>query len=175
MIISAVPAVSVFSTPLGWMGLIGFEDELFSAFVGHSSAKSVTAAASKLSDNLSNSDWNPTLRGMFEAYAEGDVIDFGGVKIHLPEMTEFRRKIIAATRRLAYGETATYGELAKRVGNPGAARAVGTVMSTNRFPIVVPCHRVLASGGKLGGFSAPAGLGLKQQMLDLEGRGRFTR
>ena len=107
---------------------------------------------------------------LFEAYAEGEVVDFSGVRLQLPEMTDFRRKVIVTTRRLRYGETVSYGELARRVGHPGAARAVGTAMSTNRFPIVVPCHRVLASGGKLGGYSSPAGTRLKQQMLDMEAK-----
>jgi len=83
-------------------------------------------------------------------------------------MTGFRRKIVATTRQLRYGETTTYGELARRAGHPGAARAVGTVMSTNRFPILIPCHRVLASGGKLGGFTSPAGTNLKQRMLEAQ-------
>jgi methylated-DNA-[protein]-cysteine S-methyltransferase len=69
---------------------------------------------------------------------------------------------------LAYGQTSTYGELALRVGHPRAARAVGTVMATNRFPILIPCHRVLASGGKLGGYSSHAGTNLKQILLDME-------
>jgi len=76
--------------------------------------------------------------------------------------------VLAVTKRLKYGETTTYGQLARDVGHPGAARAVGTVMSTNKFPIIIPCHRVLAAGGKLGGYTSPAGTDLKQRLLDME-------
>ena len=165
---------SAFQTPLGWMGLLGRDQQLISVFVGHSSSKSMQKSAHAASLNtgssIDESDWNPQLRCSLEAYAEGDIVDFSRVELLLPATTPFRRQIIIATRRLAYGETASYGELARRVGHPGAARAVGTVMSTNRFPILIPCHRVLAAGGKLGGYTSPAGTGLKQRLLDMESR-----
>ena len=121
--------------------------------------------------SLDNGEWAPALQQLLDAYSEGEVVDFSSVEIRLPTMTRFRQQVVAATRRLRYGETATYGELAKRAGHPRAARAVGTVMSTNQFPILIPCHRVLAAGGKLGGYSSPAGTHLKQRLLDLEARG----
>lgn len=167
--------LSVFLTPLGWMGLMGDGDMLISAFVGHRSSKSVLAAAGRMGRSFAETDWEPGVRALFEAYADGEVVDFSTVKLQLPEMTAFRMKIISATRRLPYGETTTYGELAQRVGHPRAARAVGTVMSHNRFPIVIPCHRVLASGGKIGGYTSPTGIAFKQLMLNMEARGRSSR
>ena len=95
-------------------------------------------------------------------------MSFAEFDLLLPARTPFRDKVLAATRQLGYGATTTYGELARRVGHPGAARAVGTVMSTNRFPILIPCHRVLAAGGQLGGYTAPAGPDLKQRLLEME-------
>jgi len=83
--------------------------------------------------------------------------------------TSFQRNVIVAVRQLEYGETASYGDLAMRAGSPRAARAVGQVMATNRVPIIIPCHRVIASGGQLGGYSAPSGLEMKRQLLALEG------
>ncbi|MBN2141449.1 MAG: MGMT family protein [Desulfovibrionaceae bacterium] len=68
-----------------------------------------------------------------------------------------------------FGRTVTYGELAARCARPGAARAVGRVMARNPWPLIVPCHRVLGAGGRLGGYSAPAGPGLKKHLLGLEG------
>ncbi|MGH6808763.1 MAG: methylated-DNA--[protein]-cysteine S-methyltransferase, partial [Ensifer adhaerens] len=68
-----------------------------------------------------------------------------------------------------YGETVAYGELAVMAGRPGAARAVGSAMATCPVPILIPCHRVLAAGGKVGGFSAPGGSTSKIRMLELEG------
>ncbi len=162
--------LSMFTTSLGWIGLLGQDNQLISTFVGHPSSKSVRTVANKTSRSLDEEDWNPTLRCLIEAYTEGNVVDFSDVPIRLPEMTAFRQQVVAVTRRLGYGETISYGELARRAGYPRAARAVGTVMSTNRFPLVIPCHRVLAAGGKLGGYTSPAGTNLKQRLLELEGR-----
>ncbi len=78
----------------------------------------------------------------------------------------FRRQVLQHLAELPYGETVTYGELAKEVGHPGAARAVGTTMAINPIPIVVPCHRVLAAGGKLGGYAG--GVDTKRTLLALE-------
>jgi methylated-DNA-[protein]-cysteine S-methyltransferase len=81
----------------------------------------------------------------------------------------FRRRILGELAKVRFGHTLSYGELARRAGSPGAARAVGGVMAKNPIPLVVPCHRVLAAGGKIGGFTG--GLGLKRALLDLEKRG----
>ena len=81
-------------------------------------------------------------------------------------------QVVRACRKIGRGRTRTYGELAAAAGSPGASRAVGSVMAKNRFPIIVPCHRVVGAGGSLGGFSAPTGLNLKERMLALEGHER---
>jgi methylated-DNA-[protein]-cysteine S-methyltransferase len=78
----------------------------------------------------------------------------------------FRRMVLQHLADLPYGETVTYGELAREVGHPGAARAVGTTMAVNPIPIVVPCHRVVAAGGKLGGYAG--GVATKRALLALE-------
>lgn len=83
-------------------------------------------------------------------------------------LTEFQSDVVATCRAIPLGQTRTYGEVARLAGRPGAARAVGRVMATNRVPLIVPCHRVVASSGKLGGFSAPQGVVLKRRLLDLE-------
>ena len=93
---------------------------------------------------------------------------FDDVEIDDEGLTEFQLKVTNAVRNLGFGETASYGELAERVGHPGAARAVGTVMRKNRFPIIVPCHRVLSSNG-IGGFTSPRGVGTKRELLEIEG------
>ena len=162
--------LATFRTPIGWIGLSGEDGELTSVYVGHTSCDSIRARAVTDTSMLREGDWNPELRSLFEAYAEGEVVNFDLVEIRLPEMTPFRRQIVEATRKLGYGQTVSYGELALQAGHPGAARAVGTVMSSNRFPILIPCHRVLAAGGKLGGYTSPAGTRLKQMLLEMEAR-----
>jgi len=82
------------------------------------------------------------------------------------EGTKFQKSVWRQLQEIPYGETISYGELAKRVGNPKAPRAVGSANGKNPIPIVVPCHRVIAAGGKLGGFGG--GLSTKQALLDLE-------
>ena len=84
-------------------------------------------------------------------------------------VTSFNASIYRALRRIPRGATVTYGDLAKQVGQPGAARAIGAAMRQNPWPVIVPCHRVLASGGKMGGFSAPGGKATKERLLALEG------
>jgi methylated-DNA-[protein]-cysteine S-methyltransferase len=99
----------------------------------------------------------------------GDVQDFRDVAVDLEGATSFFRQVYEATREIPAGETRTYGEIAKAVGRPSAAQEVGQAMAKNPVPIIVPCHRVSAAGGKLGGFSAPGGPAAKARLLALEG------
>ena len=98
----------------------------------------------------------------------GEDIDLTDIELDLDGVPAFDQRIYAIARALPRGVTATYGELARRAGAPGAAQAVGQVMGNNRFPLVVPCHRVVAAGGGNGGFSAPGGVDTKLRLLALE-------
>jgi methylated-DNA-[protein]-cysteine S-methyltransferase len=91
------------------------------------------------------------------------------VELDLRGIAEFDRRVYAAAREILPGSTLAYGDLAERAGFADAAREVGAAMARNPFPIVVPCHRVVAAGGRLGGFSAPGGAETKQRLLALEG------
>jgi methylated-DNA-[protein]-cysteine S-methyltransferase len=103
-------------------------------------------------------------------YFDGEHIDFSTVIIDLSGQGEFFKQIYAAARRIAWGKTTTYGALAKEIGaGPETSRAVGQAMASNPVPLIIPCHRVLAAGGKVGGFSAPGGAASKIRMLELEG------
>ncbi len=102
-----------------------------------------------------------------DRYFGGDVAALDGLTVDAPG-SEFRSRIWAELRRIPPGETVTYAELARRAGHdPRAARAVGGAVGANPVPIVVPCHRVVAAGGKLGGFAL--GVDVKRRLLDLEG------
>ena len=104
-------------------------------------------------------------------YFAGEKVDFSNVPLDLHGQDEFFLQIYAAARRVAWGQTTTYGSLAQELGaGPEAARDVGQAMAKNPVPLIIPCHRVLAAGGKLGGFSAPGGSATKQRMLEMEGR-----
>ena len=82
---------------------------------------------------------------------------------------DFERAVYAAARAIPAGTTITYGTLAARVGDPGQARAVGQALGRNPWPIVVPCHRITAADGRMGGFSAPGGTRTKLKLLEIEG------
>ena len=103
------------------------------------------------------------------AYFAGEPVAFT-VDVDLQGLPPFFATVLGVARQIPYGETLTYGELARRVDRPGAARAVGQAMARNPVLIVVPCHRVVATTG-LGGFSAPEGLALKRKLLAWEQRG----
>ena len=105
---------------------------------------------------------------LLDRYFEGEAIDFQQVELNLNRLTPFRRLVTQACRNIPIGSTASYAELAKRAGSPGAARAVGSTMANNPWPIIVPCHRVFASGGQIGGYSAPGGLSSKRELIERE-------
>ena len=103
-------------------------------------------------------------------YFAGEETDFSGFTLDLGEQDAFFKQIYAAARQVGWGHTTTYGTLAKELGaGPEAARDVGQAMAKNPVALIIPCHRVLAAGGKVGGFSAPGGSAAKLRMLELEG------
>lgn len=103
-------------------------------------------------------------------YFEGEETDFSAFTLDLRDQDAFFKQIYAAARQVGWGQTTTYGNLAKDLGaGPEAARDVGQAMAKNPVPLIIPCHRVLVAGGKVGGFSAPGGATTKIHMLKLEG------
>jgi methylated-DNA-[protein]-cysteine S-methyltransferase len=103
-------------------------------------------------------------------YFEGEETDFSGFRLDLSDQDAFFKQVYAAARQVGWGRTTTYGTLAKELGaGPQAARDVGQAMAKNPVALIIPCHRVLAAGGKVGGFSAPGGSAAKMRMLELEG------
>lgn len=160
----------VFSTPLGWLGLVGQERCVWRLVMGHRTAAEAWASLYRhfADETLAESDWYPALRKKLEEFATGKRVSFDNILVRTEHRTEFQQKVILATRAVGFGETVSYGELAARAGSLNAARAVGTVMANNEVPIIIPCHRVLASGGRIGGFSAPQGIDLKRRLLELE-------
>lgn len=104
---------------------------------------------------------------LFRHFLAGNPVGFDDVELDLEWATPFQRALTSALRTIPRGEVVTYGELAALAGRPGAARATGTFCATNRFALVVPCHRVVASNG-IGGYG-PDGVAVKRRLLALEG------
>ena len=99
----------------------------------------------------------------------GEPDDLLDLALDMRAVAAFDQTVYEIARRIRPGTTRTYGEIAIELGDPYAARAVGQALGANPFPIVVPCHRVMASGGKAGGFSAPGGTRTKLRLLEIEG------
>jgi methylated-DNA-[protein]-cysteine S-methyltransferase len=104
-----------------------------------------------------------------QAYFDGAEVDFADVALDWSGVTAFNAEVYRLLRAVPYGRMLTYGEMAKRAGQPRGAQAIGAAMGSNPWPIVVPCHRVVAGSGRLGGFSAHGGNVLKRRLLLLEG------
>jgi methylated-DNA-[protein]-cysteine S-methyltransferase len=103
-------------------------------------------------------------------YFSGEKVDFSGYDLDICNLTEFQQKVLTETRKIPYGQTITYAELACRIGKEGAARAVGSALAKNPYPIVIPCHRVV-SASDIGGFCAETcgeKVEFKRKMLEME-------
>ena len=166
------PNSFLFPTNLGWMALSWRGERIARLTIGHPSAAAAAASLDldvAITDRRNLPDFVADLVDRLERYCDGEDVNFDDVPVDLSHLTPFQSKVVRACRKISRGRTRTYGELAAAAGSPGASRAVGSVMAKNRLPIIIPCHRVVGSGGSLGGFSAPTGLCLKEQMLALEG------
>ncbi len=172
-------AIDVFDSGLGWIALAAVGRKLLGVTFGHlrranamtalDSQRAVDTSAFHAGESHGRDDaWLADLHERFKSFAAGEFEDFRDVAIDESHLTPFERSVVQACRTIPYGETVSYGKLAAKVGRDGAARAVGRVMATNRYPLVVPCHRVLAARGGLGGYSAPQGLAMKRKLLALE-------
>ena len=103
----------------------------------------------------------------------GERTDLAFVPLDMDGLPEFHQRVYEVARTIPPGATMTYGEIAGRLGDPGTARAVGQALGRNPIPVIVPCHRVLAAGGRSGGFSAPGGTATKLNLLAIEGAQLF--
>lgn len=103
------------------------------------------------------------------ALLRGERVDLRTLSLDMSDVAEFERDVYVAAREIPPGATLTYGEIARRIGRPTAARDVGVALGRNPFPIIVPCHRVVAANGKTGGFSAVGGVKTKLKLLAIEG------
>lgn len=112
--------------------------------------------------------WVNAAVAAMQAHLSGQMHDLRDLPLDTEGVGDFELRVYALTRALDPGRTCTYGEMARALGEPAALRAVGQALGHNPWPLVVPCHRVLAAGGKLGGFSAPGGSETKRRLLVLE-------
>ncbi len=170
--------ITVFDTELGTMAIAALPNgALQRVWFDYDNEVDLRAAMKTTLDSFdysaATSDFNDAANAnlvrRFKKFASGNLDSFADVKLDLSWATPFQKRVVARARAIPYGKTLSYGSLADKAGFPGAARAVGSVMAKNRFPLVVPCHRVVASGKLLGGFSSQHGLCTKERLLEMEG------
>ena len=157
---------TTFNTGIGWVGILGSAKGLLRITLPQRSAQE---ACELLGNSVSYATWSPHL---FEDLTGRLGIYFGGHKaIFSDELdpsaaTPFQCEVWERTRLIPYGETRSYSWVAEQIGKPGAARAVGQALARNLLPIIIPCHRVIASNGRLGGYAW--GVEMKRHLLSLE-------
>ena len=154
-------------TALGPMA-IGWTDRGISrVLLPGDTAEEMRARLEKAS-GVEDAGGQPEITARILAYAEGANDNFADVELDLAGIPQVNRRIYEHIRELAWGETTTYGAVARWLGDVALSRAVGGAMGANPIPLIVPCHRVLAADGRTGGFSSPGGVRAKMEMLALE-------
>ena len=163
---------TLFATPIGECGIAWNVRGICAVQLPESAAAVTRARLQRRQPRAQSAAPPPPIRRAMSAIVrllKGESRELGPLAIDYGGASEFHRRVCEAARAIPAGQTLTYGELAARLGQPGAARAVGGVMARNALPIIVPCHRVLAAGGRPGGFSAHGGVTTKLRMLRIEG------
>jgi len=155
-----------FSTDIGWVGILASAKGLLGTTLPQPSAQE---ACQLLGDSVSYAIWSPhlfdNLMERFRTYFSGYRTTFLD-KLDFSQATHFQREVWETSKLIPYGETRSYACIAKQIKKAGAARAVGQALSKNPLAIIIPCHRVVASDGKLGGFGG--GIKMKKHLLSLE-------
>jgi methylated-DNA-[protein]-cysteine S-methyltransferase len=157
----------IIDTALGWLGIVLSPTGLRAVTLPRRDREAALAEVLALGAHEEARDGEMgDLPERLRCYARGESVAFPDA-LDLSAATPFQRAVWLATREIPYGQTRSYGWLAVRAGRPRAARAVGQAMAANPWPIIVPCHRVVASNGRLGGYGG--GLDVKERLLRMEG------
>jgi len=164
---------TTFNTALGWVGILGSSHGLLRTTLPQGSAQE---AEQLLGDRVKEASWSDNffqdLRQRFRSYFAGHKTTFPD-ELDLSQATAFQHEVWETTRLIPYGETRSYTWVAEQLGKAGAVRAVGQALARNPLPIIVPCHRVVAKDGKLGGYSG--GVEKKDYLLRLESSANINR
>jgi methylated-DNA-[protein]-cysteine S-methyltransferase len=161
---------ALFDTALGTCGVAWRGAAISAVALPAPDAKGTRARMRRIATGPESSPPDEVARSceLMASLLAGEAVDLAGVEVADAELPEFDRRVYAIARTIAPGETLTYGEIARRLGNIALAREVGAALGRNPTPLVIPCHRVIAADGSLGGFSAPGGRETKRRLLALE-------
>jgi methylated-DNA-[protein]-cysteine S-methyltransferase len=160
-----------FETPVGLCGLAWSGRGVTLLQLPEATPQETRARVRKRANRPVERDPPPAIRAAVDsvlALLDGGLVDLSGIALDLDKTGDFERQVYEFTRFIPCGETRTYGEIARAIGDPGAARGVGQALGRNPIALIVPCHRVVAAGGKTGGFSAGGGVTTKLRILEIE-------
>ena len=160
--------LALVETAWGYVGLVCRGDFVLRLVLPMRSRESVSKIIrSEWGAIMRDDELLPDLQGALKKYFVGEAAVFH-CRVDISRVSDFAAAVLGECCRIKTGQTASYGQLARSVNGPGAARAVGAVMKSNRIPLIIPCHRVIAANDGLGGFSAPGGLAFKKRLLKHE-------
>jgi methylated-DNA-[protein]-cysteine S-methyltransferase len=163
---------ALFDTAIGSCGVVWGERGLVGVHLPDGNPARTRAGVTRRFPGASPAEPTPEVQQAIDgivALLDGEKRDLREIMLDVDGLPDFNRRVYELARAIPPGATLTYGEIATRLGTPGMARAVGQALGQNPWPIVVPCHRVLAADGGMGGFSAPGGVSTKRRMLEIEG------
>lgn len=165
-------AFATFETALGFAAFIWRDGAIVGVHLPERDAEQTRAGVLRRYPDAALAESPPPVAEAIagvQALLRGEPVDLAAVRLDLSACPPFNRRVYEIARAIPAGKTLTYGEVAVRLGDPALARAVGQALGQNPCPIVVPCHRVLAAGGRTGGFSARGGVRTKLKLLEIEG------
>jgi methylated-DNA-[protein]-cysteine S-methyltransferase len=171
-----VAAYALFETAIGLCGIAWSERGVSGFQLPEGDISSTRRSMTSRFSGVVETTPTPDIARAIDAVAalmRGDAVDLGFIVVDMDGLPDFHQRVYDVARTIPPGVTLTYGEVATRLGDPGSARAVGQALGRNPIPVIVPCHRVLAAGGKTGGFSAPGGSATKLNLLAIEGAQLF--
>jgi methylated-DNA-[protein]-cysteine S-methyltransferase len=166
------PGFALFDTAIGACGIAWGERGLVGVQLPEASEARTRARMRRRFPGAPEAPPPPSVQRAIEGIVQllqGDAIDLAAVALDMAGVPSFDRRVYEVARTIPTGATLSYGDIATRLSAPGEARAVGQALGQNPFPLVVPCHRVLGAGGKVGGFSANGGIATKLRLLSIEG------
>ena len=164
-------ALTIFETPIGPCGLVWSEAGIVGAALPEASAEATRARLARRYPEAIEQAPDSAIAAVIariRALLEGGKDDLADVPLDWSQVPTFDRGVLDICRAIPPGETLTYGDIARRLGDLALSRGVGQALGRNPFPIIVPCHRVLGSDGKTGGFSGGSGVETKLKMLTIE-------
>ena len=165
-----------FRTPYGWCGIVSGANGMKRIILGDKSSSVVKNSIKSLYPSVKHEE-DHLLRRMKELllkYFDGEVVCMD-VPLEFPKATLFQMRVWKEVKIIPYGDIKTYSWLGKKLSRPGSSRAVGNALAKNPLPLIIPCHRVVRSDGKMGGFSLPGGTLLKKKLIDLEKKNKSLK